>query len=157
MTHAIPGYTLEQLETTGRVNLERFTNEDAFALGTIATAVIVEWEVNLAVDIVVDGYLAYRARLGTTGIGNDPWLAGKAAVASHYGVSSLLVKVRQEATGIPFTDLPHDHDLMRAHGGSIPIYVNDTVTATITMSGEPDVVDHEAATEALRRYTQQLH
>jgi hypothetical protein len=31
------------------------------------------------------------------------------------------------------------------------------VTATITMSGEPDVVDHEAATEALRRYTQQLH
>jgi uncharacterized protein (UPF0303 family) len=152
MSHAVPEYTLEQLESTDRVDLPRFTNEDAFELGTLATEVIAEWGVSLAVDILIDGYLAYRARLGTTGVGNDPWLLGKAAVVEHYGVSSLLVRLRQEATGVPFTDLPHDHEVMRAHGGSIPIYVDDALTATITMSGEPDVIDHEAATEALRRY-----
>jgi uncharacterized protein (UPF0303 family) len=152
MTHAVPEYTLEYLEAAGRIELDHFTNDDAFELGSIAASVIREWQVNLSVDIVVGDYLAYRARLGTTGIGNDPWLAGKAAVVNHYGDSSLLVKLRQEATGVPFTDLPHDHEVMRAHGGSIPIYVNGELAATITMSGEPDVVDHEAASEALRRY-----
>ena len=107
---------------------------------------------SLSVDIVIGDYLAYRARLGTTGIGNDPWLAGKAAVARHFGDSSLLVKLRQEETGVPFTDLPLDHDVLKAHGGSIPIFVADELVATITMSGEPDVVDHEAASEAIRRY-----
>jgi len=152
MSHAIPEYTLEQLEAEGRVELSHFTNEDAFELGTLAMAVTQEWGVSLSVDIVIGDYLVYRARLGSTGPANDPWLAGKAAVANYFGDSSLLVKLRQEATGIPFTDLPLDHDVMRAHGGSIPIYVDGTLAATITMSGEPDVVDHETAAEALHRY-----
>mgnify|MGYP001551221473 CR=1 FL=1 len=34
MTHAVPEYTLEQLEAAGRMELDRFTSEDAFhALG----------------------------------------------------------------------------------------------------------------------------
>ncbi|MEJ1230660.1 MAG: heme-binding protein [Galbitalea sp.] len=156
MTHAIPEFTVEQLEAEGRVDLAHFDNADAFALGTIATGVIAEWGVNLGVDIVVDGYLAYRARLGSTGVGNDPWLAGKAAVANHFGVSSLLVRLRQEATGVPFTDLELDHDVMRAHGGSVPIFVAGSPVATITMSGEPDVVDHETARESLDRYLASL-
>jgi uncharacterized protein (UPF0303 family) len=152
MTHAVPEYTLEQLEAEGRVELDHFDNEDAFELGTLAAAVTQEWGVNLSVDIVIDDYLVYRARLGTTGVGNDPWLAGKAAVARQFGDSSLLVKRRQEATGVPFTELPLDHALLKAHGGSIPIYVGGELIATVTMSGEPDVVDHEVASEALRRY-----
>jgi uncharacterized protein (UPF0303 family) len=154
MSHAIPSYTLEQLEAAGRIELDHFTNEDAFELGTLAAVVTKEWGVSLSVDIVIGDYLVYRARLGTTGPGNDPWLSGKAAVVNHFGDSSLLVKLRQEATGIPFTDLALDHDVMKAHGGSIPIYVDGRLVATITMSGEPDVVDHEAATEALRRYVE---
>ena len=152
MTHAIPEYTVDQLEAAGRIELDHFTSEDAFELGTLAAAVTQEWGVSLSVDIVIDGYLVYRARLGTTGPGNDPWLAGKAAVANHFGDSSLLVKLRQDATGTPFTELPLDHDVMKAHGGSIPIYVDGKLVGTITMSGEPDVVDHEAVTEALSRY-----
>jgi uncharacterized protein (UPF0303 family) len=156
MSHAVPEYTLEQVEAAGRIELAHFTNEDAFDLGTIVCEVIREWGVNLSVDIVIDGYLVYRARLGSTGVGNDPWLAGKAAVANHFGEASLLVKLRQEATGIPFTDLDLDHDLMKAHGGSLPIYVDGKLVATITTSGEPDVVDHETATEAVRRYVERL-
>ena len=40
----------------------------------------------------------------------------------------------------------------RAHGGSIPLRVNGEVVGTITTSGEPDVVDHATAAEAIRRY-----
>lgn len=152
MTHAIPTYTLEELEASGRIELDHFTNEDAFELGTLAAAVTQEWGVSLSVDIVIGDYLVYRARLGKTGVGNDPWLVGKAAVATHFGDSSLLVKLRQEASGVPFTDLPLDHEVLKAHGGSIPLYVDGALVATLTLSGEPDVVDHEVAAEALRRY-----
>jgi uncharacterized protein (UPF0303 family) len=154
MTHAIPEYTAEQLEADGRIELDQFSNEDAFELGTLAMAVTSEWGVSLGVDIVLDGYLVYRARLGKTGIGNDPWLSGKAAVTNHFGDSSLLVKLRQEATGVPFTELALDHSNMKAYGGSIPIYVDGKLAATFTLSGEKDVIDHEVAAEALRRYVE---
>jgi uncharacterized protein (UPF0303 family) len=154
MSHAIPEFSLEQLEAAGRIELDHFTNEDAFELGTMAATVTAEWGLSLSVDIVIGDYLAYRARLGTTGAGNDPWLTGKAAVVRHFGDSSLLVRRRQEETGVPFTELPLDHEVMKAYGGSIPIYVDGNLVATLTMSGEPDVVDHEVASEALRRYVE---
>ena len=39
---------------------------------------------------------------------------------------------------------------MRAHGGSIPVFVSGIVAGSMTMSGELDVVDHDAAAEAVR-------
>jgi uncharacterized protein (UPF0303 family) len=152
MTHAIPEYTVAQLEASGRVELDHFTNEDAFELGTLAMAVTSEWGVSLGVDIVLGDYLVYRARLGKTGAGNDQWLDGKAAVTNHFGESSLLVKLRQEAAGVPLSDLGIDHKGMKLYGGSIPIYVDGAMVATLTLSGEKDVVDHEVAAEALRRF-----
>ncbi|HEY5320121.1 MAG TPA: heme-binding protein [Galbitalea sp.] len=152
MSRAKREYTVEDLERAGRIELPHFTKEDAFELGTIAAGVIREWGVNLAVDIVIGEDLVYRAKLGTTGKGNDEWLAGKAAVARHFGDSSLLVRLRQEQTGVPFTNLDLDHSSMKAHGGSIPLRVDGEIIGTITMSGEPDVVDHETVAEAVTRY-----
>ncbi len=152
MTRPLPEYAAHDLEAAGRVTLAHFSKEDAFELGTIAAQVIIEWGLSLAVDIVIGDDLVYRAKLGNTNKGNDEWLAGKAAVARHFGDSSLLIRLRQEATGVPFTDLDFDHGAMKAHGGSIPLYVGGELVATITMSGEPDVVDHETCSEAVSRY-----
>jgi uncharacterized protein (UPF0303 family) len=152
MSRPVPTYTLADVEAQGRVEFEHFTKEDALALGNIGVGVIQEWDRSLAVDIVIEGDLVFRAKLGNTSIGNDAWLAGKAAVATHFGDASLLVKLRQEATGVPFTELDLDHDALKAHGGSLPIYVGGNLIGTITMSGEPDVVDHETVVEAVRRY-----
>jgi uncharacterized protein (UPF0303 family) len=152
MSRPVPTYTLADVEAQGRVEFEHFTKEDAVALGNIGVGVIQEWGRSLAVDIVIEGDLVFRAKLGNTSIGNDAWLAGKAAVATHFGDASLLVKLRQEATGVPFTELDLDHDVLKAHGGSLPIYVGGKLIGTITMSGEPDVVDHETVVEAVRRY-----
>ena len=148
MTHAIPEYTVDQLEAAGRIELDHFTSEDAFELGTLAAAVTQEWGVSLSVDIVIDGYLVYRARLGKTGPGNDPWLAGKAAVVEKFGEPSLLVRRRHEEAGTPFVD----DETFKAHGGSMPIRVNGELVGTITTSGEPDVIDHTATAEAVRRF-----
>jgi uncharacterized protein (UPF0303 family) len=154
MKHAVPEYTLEQLEAAGRVELDSFSNEDAFELGTLAMAVTAEWGVSLGVDIVLGDYLVYRARLGKTGVGNDQWLSGKAAVTNHYGDSSLLVKLRREAAGAEPKDVPANSAAMKFYGGCIPIYVDGALVATFTLSGEKDVVDHEVAAETLRRYVE---
>jgi len=147
----LPTYTVEDLEAESSFTIGEFTVDDAARLGTIGLGVIAERGLNLAIDIVIDRHLTFRAMTGTTGSANDEWLAGKAAVARHYGVPSLLVRRRFEATGGTIADEGLDATY-RAHGGSIPIIVAGVVRGTITMSGEPDVVDHAAVRETVSRF-----
>lgn len=150
---ALPVFTVADLEAVPRFEPERFDNDDAVALGLLGVEVIRHHRANLAVRIVLRGDVVFVAKLGTTGPGNDPWLAGKAAVADRFGEPSLLVRRRHEEAGTPFADRTDiDHDVFRAHGGSVPIFVDGEVVGTITMSGEPDVVDHALVAETIRRY-----
>jgi len=149
----LPVFTAADVEAQPSIDLAEFTNDDAVELGLIAVEVIRERGLNLAVRIVLRGDTVFQAKLGGTGPGNDPWLAGKAAVVEKFGEPSLLVKLRHQEAGTPFeerTDV--DHDVLKAHGGSMPIRVNGDVVGTITTSGEPDVVDHATTAEAVRRY-----
>lgn len=147
----LPVFTLETLEASPAFEVDAFTNDDAVRLGMLGVEVIRERGLDLAVDVVLGSDLVFRAKLGSTGPGNDEWLAGKAAVARHYGVSSLLVRRRLEASGRTIAEDGLD-DSHRPHGGAVPILVSGAVVGTITMSGEPDVVDHAAATETVSRY-----
>jgi len=148
---ALPEYTIEALEAEPALRVDAFTNEDAFELGTIAANVIRERALNLAVDIRIGDELVYRARFGSTGPGNDPWLTGKAAAVLRHRVPSLLVRLQTEARGEQ-PDTSGDDDGIRVAGGSIPIFRGDDVIGTLTLSGEPDVVDHQTAAEAVARY-----
>lgn len=154
MTRPVPVYTASELEYLNSVEFPRMTNDDAVALGMIAARLIQEWDLALAVDIVLAGDLVFRAKFKTTDASNDPWLAGKAATAMRFGEPSLLVKLRHLEAGTPFAErIDIDHDTFKAHGGAIPLRSGGVVVGTITMSGEPDAVDHEAAAEALARYS----
>jgi uncharacterized protein (UPF0303 family) len=153
MTDALPEYTVDDLERERVLDLPEFTNDDAVDLGLAAVEVIDERGLNLAVRVVLRGDIVFQAKLGTTGPGNDPWLAGKHAVVERFGEPSLLVKRRHEKSGELFEKrLDVDHDVFKAHGGSIPIKVNGETVGSITTSGEPDVVDHATSAEAIRRY-----
>ncbi|AYF97415.1 heme-binding protein [Protaetiibacter intestinalis] len=145
----LPEYTVADLEREEAFDVPSFTNDDAVDLGLAAVEVIDERGLDLAVRIVLRGDVVFQAKLGASGPGNDPWLAGKAAVAARFGEPSLLVRRRHEEAGTEFQ--PAD-DGERAHGGAIPLFVAGELVGTITTSGEPDVVDHATAAEALRRY-----
>jgi uncharacterized protein (UPF0303 family) len=147
----LPSFTLDTLENETAFEVERFDNDDAVRLGLVGVEIIRELGLNLAVDVVLGADLVFRAKLGSTGPQNDEWLAGKAAVARHYGVPSLLARRRLEASGRSVADDGLD-DTHRAHGGAIPIIAAGAVVGTITMSGEPDVVDHAAASLAVKRF-----
>lgn len=153
MTDDLPEFDIETLEHEDVLDVATFDNDDAVDLGLAALEVIDERDLNLAVRIVLRDDIVFQAKLGTSGPGNDPWLAGKHAVVMQYGEPSLLVRRRHEAAGTPFEELPDvDHDAFKAHGGSVPIKVNGETVGSITTSGEPDVVDHATSAEAVRRY-----
>ena len=149
----LPEYTVDDLEREPVLDVAEFANDDGVDLGLAAVEVIDERGLNLAVRVMLRGDIVFQAKLGSSGPGNDPWLAGKHAVVERFGEPSLLVRRRHEASGTPFEELPDiDHDALKAHGGSIPIKVNGETVGSITTSGEPDVVDHATSAEAVRRY-----
>jgi uncharacterized protein (UPF0303 family) len=149
----LPVFTAADIAAQPTIDLPSFDNDDAVDLGLIAVQVIREQGVSLAVRIVLRGDVVFQAKLKSTGAGNDPWLAGKAAVVERFGEPSLLVKLRHQEAGTPFEDRADvDHETLKAHGGSSPIRVNGELVGSITTSGEPDVVDHAATAEAVRRY-----
>jgi uncharacterized protein (UPF0303 family) len=149
----LPVYTAADVAAQPTIDVRSFDNDDAVRLGLLAVEVIRERALNLAVRVVLRGDVAFQAKLKTTGPGNDPWLAGKAAVVERFGEPSLLVKLRHVEAGTPFEGRDDvDHELLKAHGGSMPIRVNGEIVGTITTSGEPDVVDHATTAEAVRRF-----
>jgi uncharacterized protein (UPF0303 family) len=152
VSRPVPEYTVAELEYLNQIEFPGMTNDDAVVLGIIAVEVIREWGLSLAVEIVLGDDVVFRAKLKTTGPGNDQWLAGKAAVARHFGEASLLVKNRHLEAGTDVLSLDVDHDKLKFHGGSIPLRVGGATIGTITTSGEPDAVDHEVSAEAVRRY-----
>ncbi|CAN5356701.1 heme-degrading domain-containing protein [soil metagenome] len=153
MARRIPEYTVADLEYLNAIEFPSFTNDDAVDLGLLTVAVIREWDLSLAVDIVIGEDLVFRAKTRATGPGNDPWLRKKANTVKRFGEASFLVKTRHLEAGTPFeqrTDV--DHEEFKAHGGSIPIRASGEIIGTLTVSGEPDAIDHEVAAEALKRY-----
>jgi uncharacterized protein (UPF0303 family) len=152
MTAELPVFTIADLEQQSGLDVVSFSRDDAIDLGMTAVEVIRERDADLCVQIVLGDQVIFRVNFKNTGSENDPWLAGKAAVARHFGEPSLLVKLRQQAAGTTLEEQGLDFETYRAHGGSLPIRIGTEVVGTITMSGEPDVVDHAAAAEAVRRY-----
>lgn len=149
----LPVFSVADLEAEPQLDLPAFTQDDAVDLGLQAVAVVRERGANLAVRVELGGETVFLAMTGSTGHGNLPWLEGKARVVHRLGEPSLLVRRRHEAAGTPFAERPDvDHDRFKAHGGSVPLRVGGKVVGTLTTSGEPDVVDHAVAAEAVRRY-----
>jgi uncharacterized protein (UPF0303 family) len=148
----LPVFTIEELEKLSSVEFEKFDNDDAVDLGLVAVAVIREHDRNLAVKVSIHGETAFRANLKNTGAANDQWLAGKEAVVHHYGESSLLAKLRLAEAGRTLEDEGLDAARHKLYGGSVPIRVAGQIVGTISMSGEPDVLDHGTVVEAIERY-----
>jgi uncharacterized protein (UPF0303 family) len=149
MARPEPTYTIEQLESEPVANVSSFTRDDAVKLGEIAVGVIREWDRNLAVDIHIGDELAYRAQLGRTGQGNADVIQGKILVVKKFGHSSLLARLKRDADPSIADGTDESYKFW---GGVIPIFVDGELVGSIGTSGEADVVDHEAAAEAITRY-----
>ncbi|MFE1023034.1 heme-degrading domain-containing protein [Streptomyces sp. NPDC058818] len=150
---AVP--TVAELEAQERrLVFRRFTNDDAWALGSLLVELARERQAPVAVDIHRAGQQLFHAALPGSTPDNDAWIARKRRVVERYGSASYLVGSRFRAKGTTFEESSRlDADTYAAHGGSFPITVADVgVIGSVTVSGLPQVEDHRLVVEALERF-----
>lgn len=139
---------LEALEND--LIFDSFDLNDAWRLGSAAAEVILAAGYSLSVQIVLGGRIVFKAAFNGVSQDTEPWLTGKAAAALLFEQSSMRVRLRKDADPSVIKGL--DEDLYRTHGGAVPIRVTGRgIVGTITVSGEPDVVDHDVAIQALTK------
>ncbi|MDN3251233.1 heme-degrading domain-containing protein [Streptomyces sp. MA25(2023)] len=147
--------TVDELEAQERrLVFRRFTNDDAWALGSLLVELAREREAPVAVDIHRAGQQLFHAALPGSTPDNDAWIARKRRVVERYGSASYLVGSRFRAKGTTFEESSRlDPNTYAAHGGSFPIAVAGVgVVGAVTVSGLPQVEDHRLVVEALERF-----
>ncbi|MEV5797248.1 heme-degrading domain-containing protein [Streptomyces collinus] len=147
--------SVEELEEQERrLVFDRFTHDDAWALGSLLVELARERRAPVAVDIHRGGQQLFHAALPGSTPDNDAWIGRKRRVVERYGASSYLVGARFRAKGTTFEESSRlDPDTYAAHGGCFPVRVEDAgVIGTVTVSGLPQLQDHRFVVEALERF-----
>ncbi|WP_030868833.1 heme-degrading domain-containing protein [Streptomyces sp. NRRL S-37] len=147
--------SVEELEAQERrLVFERFTYDDAWALGSLLVEMARERQAPVAIDIHRAGQQLFHAALPGSAPDNDAWIARKRRVVERYGSASYLVGARHRAKGTTFEASSRlDPDTYAAHGGSFPLTVEGVgVIGAVTVSGLPQLQDHELVVEALERF-----
>ncbi|HEY3437571.1 MAG TPA: heme-degrading domain-containing protein [Actinotalea sp.] len=148
-------HSVEQQQA--RLELARFDNDDAWALGCLLVELGRERGLPITVDIRRHGQQLFHAALRGTTPDNDTWVERKTRVVNRFGAPSFLVGLRSKAKGSTFekdSGLPVQE--YAAHGGSFPLTITGVgIVGTVTVSGLPQADDHALVVEALDLFSQQ--
>lgn len=148
---------IEQLtEQQVRLQFQRFTNNDAWELGSLLVRMGQDRHLGVTVDIRRHGHQLFHAALPGTTPDNDSWIERKIAVVNRFGDSSFLVGRRLAERGKTLDEASGLEPIRyAAHGGCFPIIVRDVgVVGTVTVSGLPQADDHALVVEALETFLQ---
>jgi uncharacterized protein (UPF0303 family) len=134
------------------LQLTRFTNDDAWALGSALVARAQRERLPVAIDVSRHSHQLFHAALTGATPDNDTWIARKAATVHRFGHSSLYVGQRSREAGTTFeAEFGLDPQRYMAHGGAFPLIVRDVgPVGVVALSGLPQVEDHRTVVAALR-------
>jgi uncharacterized protein (UPF0303 family) len=130
---------------------ERFSNDDALALGLAVVEKARARGLGVAVDVERGGQRLFHFAMEGTSPDNASWIERKKNVVKRVFVSSYAYGLKLAAEGKTLHDLGLDPSLHAAHGGCVPIVVKGTgVVGMLTISGLPQKDDHDLAVEVMR-------
>jgi uncharacterized protein (UPF0303 family) len=141
-----------------RLVLDRFDNDDAWALGCLLVEAARERGLAITVDVRRGGQQLFHAALPGTTPDNDRWIERKVRVVERLHASSYLVGRRLAARGKTF-DAAYgvDEADYATHGGAFPVRVRNVgVVGVVTVSGLPQADDHALVVEVLGRFGDRL-
>jgi uncharacterized protein (UPF0303 family) len=141
-------------DQVAELQFDRFTAADALALGLRLVELGTARNLPIAIDIRRGDHMVFHVALDGATYDNDLWAAAKSRTALRYAEPSLLVGLRARRGGGRPEDNPMlDPARYAAHGGAFPVYVRGVgPVAVVTVSGLPQVADHELVVEALRSW-----
>lgn len=136
------------------LRFRRFTNDDAWALGTALVEEARRRSLAVAIDINRGGQQLFHAALEGTAPDNDEWIRRKVNTVLRFGCSSLYLSVRCRQEGKTLGELREvDVANYAAAGGSFPIHVTGVgIVGAVTVSGLPQVDDHRLVVDVLRGF-----
>jgi uncharacterized protein (UPF0303 family) len=139
------------------LQLARFTNDDAWTLGTALVTRARAEQLPVAVEVSRHSHQLFHAALTGATPDNDSWIQRKARVVHRFGHSSLYVGQRSREAGSTFEEqFGLDPQLFAAHGGGFPLVVRDVgPIGVVVVSGLPQVEDHRMVVTALRELISQ--
>jgi uncharacterized protein (UPF0303 family) len=136
------------------LRFESFSFDDALAIGLDLVETARRRALPIVIDVTVNRQQLFHAALPGSSPDNDQWVMRKSRVVLRFSKSSLAVatdlrikgKTIEEVWGLPSAEYA-------PHGGSVPVLVKGAgMIGTITVSGLPDVEDHETVVAAVRRH-----
>jgi uncharacterized protein (UPF0303 family) len=134
------------------LQLRRFTNDDAWTLGSALVARAQADQLPVAIEVSRHSHQLFHAAMTGATPDNDAWIARKAATVHRFGHSSLYVGQRSREDGTTFEEqFGLDPQRYVAHGGGFPLLVQDVgPVGVVVVSGLPQVEDHRMVVAALR-------
>ena len=153
MTTTGNSHSTELLQQEADCTLEVFDNEVAVKLGNFASAIGLERNLPIAIQIQIGEWVVFKAALPGSKPENDGWIKRKSNVVLLKHHSTMYERVKAEEEG---ADWHKDNEVEAAthaiHGGGFPIYTNDGFVGVLLISGLPQVEDHLLAVEILSQF-----
>lgn len=134
-----------------------FTNDTALALGLRFVEAARKDNKAVTIDISRNGQQLFHYAFTGTSADNDAWVKRKNNVVNRFGHSSYYMGTHHRARGTTFEEKSLlDPAEYAAHGGAFPIIIKNVgVVGTVTVSGLPQVEDHEMVVRVLREFLNQ--
>ena len=143
----------ELLEHELSTTLISLNNEDALAIGKLATEIGISRNLPIAIQVQIGEWIVYKAALPGSKPENDGWIKRKANVVLLKHHSTMYERVLAEENSRDWHLDNGVEDATHAiHGGGFPLSTNEGFKGILLISGLPQVEDHLLAVEILRTY-----
>ena len=136
------------LEEEAELVFDRFTDQDAWILGSWMVEQSRERQYPVAIDIQRSSHRLFHFSFDGASENNAHWIAGKAAVVRRFGHSSYYVG---GTTGPQEDEKLLPLEQFAAHGGAFPLIIRNVgPVGHVAVSGLTSEEDHAFVVEALR-------
>ena len=133
--------------------LGQFAETDALRLGQILTDLALNAALPVVINIRTSDRTLFHAALPGSAPLNDLWARRKSNTSLRFQEASLLVGTRHREKGETLAKHGLDSAEFADHGGAVPIRVRGVgVVAVATVSGLPQVEDHQLVVRGLRQF-----
>src|SRR5947209_660834 len=141
------------LKDEAELQFTSFSNEQALQLGLALLAEARKKPKGITIDISRNGQQLFHYAMAGTTIDNDKWIQRKINVVNRFGHSSYYIGQVLQHAGKTMEEKYFVSSLeFTAHGGSFPLILKGTgIIGTVTVSGLPQVEDHELVVTTLRK------
>lgn len=136
------------------LGFDRFTYDDAWALGSSMVSAATGRSLPIAIGIVFGEQRVFHAALPGSAANNDDWLARKFRTVAKHNCSSWASTCRQRADPADYFEAGgYDRADLALAGGAVPLRVRGSLIGAIGVSGLAEEDDHRFVVEALRSFS----